>query len=189
MDRHVDHHLIERGIALHKMIRLLTLSAGGEGYMTFIGNEFGHPEWLDFPREGNGWSYHYARRQWGLVDDPNLRYMDLAHFEQAFLALEKKLLYVVKKTECVRLDHEGKVLAFLKGDLLFVFNFSINDSYEESEIYLPEHGSWKVILDSDASEFGGKGRLDHSKIYQTVTDPVRVKLSLPHRSVQVLIQQ
>ena len=52
---------VERGVALHKMIRCITMALGGEAWLTFMGNEFGHPEWLDFPREGNGWSYQHCR--------------------------------------------------------------------------------------------------------------------------------
>lgn len=32
------------------MIRLLTFSLGSKAYLNFMGNEFGHPEWIDFPR-------------------------------------------------------------------------------------------------------------------------------------------
>jgi 1,4-alpha-glucan branching enzyme len=69
--------VVTRGMALHKMIRLITFALGGEGYLTFMGNEFGHPEWIDFPREGNNWSYHYAIRRWDIADDNNLRYSRL----------------------------------------------------------------------------------------------------------------
>lgn len=101
--------IIDRGIALHKMIRLITHGLGGEGYLNFIGkfrviylsrctckgchflgNEFGHPEWLDFPRAGNNESYHYARRQFNLVGDQLLKYRFLNEFDAAMNALEER---------------------------------------------------------------------------------------------------
>jgi 1,4-alpha-glucan branching enzyme len=90
-DMNKDSHspVIERGVALHKMIRLITLSLGGEGYLNFMGNEFGHPEWIDFPREGNNWSYFYCRRQWHLADDPALRYEYLLQFDKEMIQLAK----------------------------------------------------------------------------------------------------
>ena len=57
--------------------------------MNFIGNEFGHPEWLDFPRQGNNSSFHYARRQFHLADDPLLRYKFLNEFDKAMNHLEE----------------------------------------------------------------------------------------------------
>jgi len=189
MSRDQAHPLIERGMALHKMIRLLTMAAGGEGFLTFMGNEFGHPEWLDFPREGNDWSYHYARRQWSLVDDPALRYGQLAAFERAFLQLQTDYGFLSGETTCLRLDPAGRVLAFSRGALLFVLNFSVDTSYEGSEVYLPAPGSWQVILDSDAHEFGGHGRLDPSVTHHTTGDPPRLQLYLPHRTILVLREE
>ncbi len=75
-----EHPGVSRGIALHKMIRFITLATAGNGYLNFMGNEFGHPEWIDFPREGNNWSFHFARRQWHLADDPDLKYQFLCPF-------------------------------------------------------------------------------------------------------------
>ena len=77
-----------RGIALHKMIRLLTFSLGSQGYLNFMGNEFGHPEWIDFPRKGNNWSYHHCRRRWDLADRTDLRYHHLLNFDKAMLKLD-----------------------------------------------------------------------------------------------------
>ena len=116
--------IVDRGMALHKMIRLITFALGGEGYLNFMGNEFGHPEWVDFPRPGNHWSYHYCRRQWHLADDPNLRYSLLNNFDKAMLELDEKYQLITNRHQYITLAHESdKVITFERGDLLFVFNF------------------------------------------------------------------
>jgi 1,4-alpha-glucan branching enzyme len=103
--------VIERGMALHKMIRLISHGLGGEGYLNFMGNEFGHPEWLDFPREGNdsrydrvfNTSYHYARRQYNLIDDRMLRYKYLYAFDKAMQHLHKEYRWCEStQVSCVR---------------------------------------------------------------------------------------
>ena len=116
--------IIDRGIALHKMIRLITSSLAGEGYLNFMGNEFGHPEWIDFPREGNGWSYKYARRQWSLPENGYLKYGWLEAFDRAMLRFARKYR-VLNKPQAVSLwiDQENKLLSFAKGDLLYLFKF------------------------------------------------------------------
>lgn len=154
--------VIDRGIALHKMIRLITYGLGGEGYLNFEGNEFGHPEWLDFPRVGNGESYHYSRRQFNLIKDDLLRYKFLYAFDKAMLKLD------VSGQEYVSLKHEGdKVLVFEKGDLLFIFNFNSSQSFVDYKIGVEHAGKYKIVLDSDAEEFGGHQRLDDSQVYFT----------------------
>ncbi len=116
--------IIDRGMALHKMLRLITFALGGEAYLTFMGNEFGHPEWIDFPRPGNSWSYHYCRRQWHLVDDPNLRYHLLYNFDVAMLELDAKFGVLNNQYQYITLAHESdKVIVFERADLLFIFNF------------------------------------------------------------------
>ena len=112
-------------MALHKMIRLLTIGLGGEAYLNFMGNEFGHPEWIDFPREGNGFSYHYCRRQWHLSDDPNLKYSFLKRFDKAFNELEERFHWMrVGQHQFITMAHEDdKIIIFERGDLLFIFNF------------------------------------------------------------------
>ena len=85
MQKGDENYIVNRGIALHKMIRLLTSSTINGGYLNFMGNEFGHPEWIDFPREGNGWSHKYARRQWRLFDNKNLCYHYLGDFDSAMV--------------------------------------------------------------------------------------------------------
>lgn len=152
--------VISRGMALHKMIRLVTLALGGEGYLTFMGNEFGHPEWIDFPREGNGWSYHYARRRWDLADDHLLRFNKLLQFDEAIIRLEEEFKWLPNGEQYVSLKHEGdKVLAFERGPLLFVFNFHPTKSFEHYRIgtkWLCDH---KLVLDSDDERFGGHNRV------------------------------
>ena len=154
--------MAQRGIALHKMIRLVTAGAINGGYLNFMGNEFGHPEWIDFPREGNGWSYKYARRQWNLVDNKDLCY------------------------------HWDQVLCFKRGDLVFVFNFSPTRSYTDYGFLVPT-GSYDVVLNTDAKEFGGNGFADDSLTHVTNFDPLYVKdhkewlkLYIPARSAVVL---
>lgn len=115
---------VDRGMALHKMIRLLICGLGGEAYLNFMGNEFGHPEWIDFPREGNSFSYHYSRRQWNLQDDENLRYKYLKNWDKAFNELESKFNWLSSGHQFVTLTHDGdKLIVFERGDLLFIFNF------------------------------------------------------------------
>jgi len=167
-----DYHsaTMDRAIELHKMIRLFTMSLGGNGYLNFMGNEFGHPEWIDFPREGNGWSYKYCRRQWSLVDNPTLKYQWLNDFDKAMinLARERHLLddpYAVS----LWIDPDRKIITFSRGRLLFVFNF--HNSYSEPAFFLHAHttgeGSYRVILSTDEFRFGGPGLIAHDYIYRT----------------------
>ncbi|MCE9615767.1 MAG: alpha amylase C-terminal domain-containing protein [Lentisphaerae bacterium] len=158
---------VERAVALHKMIRLTTLLTAGHGYLNFMGNEFGHPEWIDFPREGNGWSYHYARRQWHLRDDPTLRYHGLGEFDRAMVHLQRErgaldagepqLLYT-------RNDH--KLVAFARGDLVVIANFHPSESVADYGIDLPA-GTYQLELDTDEGRFGGLGRLAARQRFET----------------------
>ena len=153
--------IIDRGIALHKMIRLVTLAAGGEGWLNFMGNEFGHPEWIDFPREGNGNSYQYCRRQWSLVDNPLLRYRFLNAFDAAMVRLAKQTeLLGSAPARPLNMDEHNRVMAFERANLIFVFNW--NGERALLNYRLPTHkpGEWEIVLDSDALEFGGLGRQD-----------------------------
>ena len=122
--KHPPSLIIDRGMSLHKMLRLITFALGGEAYLTFMVNEFGHPEWVDFPRPGNHWSYHYCRRQWHLVDGPNLRYHLLYNFDVAMLELDERFKLLSNQHQFTTLAHESdKVIVFERGDLLFIFNF------------------------------------------------------------------
>ncbi|MCH5305360.1 MAG: alpha amylase C-terminal domain-containing protein [Rikenella sp.] len=160
MNRESQNLIVDRGIALHKMIRLITSTLGGEAYLTFMGNEFGHPEWIDFPREGNGWSYAHARRQWSLAEADYLRYIDLVRFERAMVALLKayKILQAGYGYR-IRVDEQNKTLIYKQGGLLFVFNWHPSASIPDYELPAPAAGKWEVVLSSDETAFGGQGRV------------------------------
>jgi 1,4-alpha-glucan branching enzyme len=182
-----------RGIALHKMIRLITASTINGGYLNFMGNEFGHPEWIDFPREGNGWSHKYARRQWSLIDNKQLAYSWLGDFDRALMKLIGSVKDYQKKEVVEYWHNDGdQVLAFGRGDLVFVFNFNPVRSFSDYGFLVPR-GSYKTVLDSDSIEFGGYGRVDDNVEHFTLTDPLYkkvrkewLKLYLPARSAMVL---
>ncbi|KAK7481499.1 hypothetical protein BaRGS_00027261 [Batillaria attramentaria] len=165
--------IIDRGIALHKMIRLITIGIGGEGYLNFIGNEFGHPEWLDFPRIGNNESYHYARRQWNLVDDPNLKYKFLNNFDRDMIHLESKYKWLSHHQNFISLKHQDdKVLVFDRADVLvFIFNFHATKSFTDYKIGVNTPGTYRIVLDSDAEQYGGHKRLDHNTLFHTFNEP------------------
>ena len=182
--------LVNRGIALHKMIRLITLSTINGGYLNFMGNEFGHPEWIDFPREGNNWSYKYARRQWSLEDREDLHYADLARFDKAMLSLiteERKFSEsLIEKIW----DNEGdQLVAFKRKDLIFIFNFNPNKSFADYGI-LVKKGTYDVVLDTDSVEFGGFGFSDNSVEHRTMPSHLKnkewLKVYIPARSALVL---
>jgi 1,4-alpha-glucan branching enzyme len=155
--------IIDRGLALHKMIRLLTHALGGEGYLNFIGNEFGHPEWLDFPRAGNGNSFHYARRQFNLVDDDLLRYKFLNNFDRAMQTLESKYGWLHSPQAYISLKHEGdKVIVFERGNLLFIFNFHPTKSYSDYRVGTSWNTPHHIVLNSDRVDYGGLDCIDES---------------------------
>ena len=188
-----ENDMVHRGIALHKMIRLVTLGTINGGYLNFMGNEFGHPEWIDFPREGNGWSYKYARRQWNLVDNPELDYHFLGDFDRKMIEVVKGEKNFIKTPVQEIWHNDGdQVLAFMRGDLVFVFNFSPTRSFTDYGFLVPE-GDYKVVLNSDAKEFGGNGFADDTMVHHTNFDPVYekdhkgwLKLYIPARSAVVL---
>ncbi len=162
--------VVDRGIALHKLIRLITLTTAGSGYLNFMGNEFGHPEWIDFPREGNEWSYHYARRQWRLVDDPDLKYHFLAHFDHDMIALAKRFRIFEFSELHLLFEHlKDKVIAFKRGNLLFVFNFHPTCSHDNYS-FEARPGKYRMIFESDAFEYGGHGRLVSNQYHLTLPD-------------------
>ena len=181
--------VVDRGIALHKMIRLLTASLAGEGYLNFMGNEFGHPEWIDFPREGNNWSYHYCRRQWNLVDNPDLRYRELNDFDKAMIHLLSSEDILNKQAENRWMHQEDKILIYEKENIVFVFNFHPEKSFEGYFVPVKEDGEYEVILSSDDGIFGGHDRVDKSYVYEakrTPADWVGFSCYLPSRSAFVL---
>lgn len=181
---------IDRAVALHKMIRLITLTTAGNGYLNFMGNEFGHPEWIDFPREGNNWSYFYARRQWRLADNATLKYRHLNLFDRDMIAIAKTHLLLDQKLPVLCHEHnDNKVLAFSRAGLLFVFNFHPNHSHVDYEIRVP-NGSYRILLESDDPLYGGHGRLLKSYPYQTISvnknSPAGIlRLYLPNRTAVI----
>ena len=151
---------ILRGCSLHKLIRLVTMGLGGEGYLTFFGNEFGHPEWIDFPREGNEWSHKYCRRQWTLADTTHLRYRHLGQWEKEMMNVEKQYLFMTDPWLWVsRQSEEEKVIVFERGHLLFVLNLHPINTYEDYKVPARDPGTYRIILDSDMPRFGGLGRV------------------------------
>lgn len=184
---------VNRGIALHKMIRLLTSSTINGGYLNFMGNEFGHPEWIDFPREGNGWSYKYARRQWNLADDPTLCYHFLGDFDREMLSVLKSEVGI-EHTPVVEIWHNDgdQVLAYSRNDIVFVFNFSPTKSFTDYGFLVPE-GEYVSVLNSDNKKYGGNGFVDDSMHHFTAPDPLYakdgkgwLKLYIPARTAVVL---
>lgn len=184
---------VDRGMALHKMIRLVTATTINGGYLNFMGNEFGHPEWIDFPREGNNWSHKYARRQWQLADDKNLRYHYLGDFDKSMIRLIKSIqnfqnIPIVKIWD----KDDDNILAYMRGDLLFVYNFNPVNSYNNYGIIAPQ-GDYTIILDTDDKDFGGFGLNDNTVHHLTHYDPLYakydkgwLKLYLPARTALVL---
>ena len=174
------------------MIRLITLSTASNGYLNFMGNEFGHPDWIDFPREGNNWSFKHATRQWHLADDTHLKYHLLARFDRDMIALAKT--HHILETSVPQLLHEDstkKVIAFKRADLIFVFNFNPHQSFTDYRFEAPP-GKYRMILDCDAPKYGGHGRLDPLQAHFTIVNNNEGKnqnmlsLYLPARSAFVL---
>ncbi len=166
MDRASKSVVIDRGIALHKMIRLFTITLAGNAYLNFMGNEFGHPEWIDFPREGNGWSYQHAQRRWSLAEDGFLRYGQLQAFDRRMVRLVRCHHLLRAGYAYNLLQNQGdQTTVFELSGLVFVFNWHPTNSFMDYEIPVPVAGKYRVILDSDSEEYGGFGRLDHSAEY------------------------
>ncbi len=188
MDKADRNPVIDRAIALHKMIRLLTLAGGGEGYLNFMGNEFGHPEWIDFPREGNGWSFHYCRRQWSLADNGYLKYQWLGDFDKAMLrTASEHRIFTQRMGDLLYCDNEKKVLVFYRHGLLFAFNFHPTESVTDLLIPVPQPGEYRVALSTDDKAYGGWDRVE-KMAYPTKLFEKRhfVELYLPARCAVVL---
>lgn len=185
---HVDDHnmIVDRGIALHKMLRLFTISLGGEGYLSFIGNEFGHPEWVDFPREGNNWSHYYARRQWSLVDNKDLKYQYLNNWDKAMVnVIKENKVLASQGANQLHMDGNNKVIIFERNNLIFIFNFSPGNSIFGYKFRAPEKATYRIILNSDRKEFGGFDRVDDSIDYGT-DDHQNLSIYLTNRTALVL---
>ena len=191
MNKASQHIVVDRGMALHKMIRLITLATAGGAYLNFMGNEFGHPEWIDFPREGNNWSYYYARRQWRLVDDTNLKYHLLGDFDRDMILLFKENDILTQENCYLYLDNRGdQVLAFSRKGFLFVFNFNPFKSFSDYGIRV-DGGKYRTVLNTDNVNYGGFGNIDESIVHFTqrsgkISAPDFLKLYLPSRTGIVL---
>lgn len=165
-------------MALHKMIRLITCTCAGEGYLNFMGNEFGQPEWIDFPREGNGWSYYHARRRWDLADNKDLRYHYLQNFDQAMIQLVKENALLSKEVKLLLHDEENKILIYLKGEYLFAFNFHPHKNYI-ANIPIEKRVSYQLVLHSEWKEFGGLHDCDCNISILPVPSYSKVQLEIP----------
>ena len=195
MDKAYHSPVIDRAIALHKMIRLATLTMSCDGYLNFMGNEFGHPEWIDFPREGNGWNFHYARRQWSLVDNGFLKYEWLNNFDNGMVELAKKNKIMTQGApENLWIDEKKKIIAFSRGDLLYVFNFHPSES--QTNFWLPAHttgeGKYKAIFSTDEVNYGGQGRISEDYEYYTQNNQKRglgFEIYIPCRTAIVFKKQ
>ncbi len=192
MQRGENTLIVDRGIALHKLIRLITATTINGGYLNFMGNEFGHPEWIDFPREGNGWSHKYARRQWNLVDNENYLYHSLGEFDKAMIELITSVPHFNKIPLEMIWNNEGdKVLAYQRGSFIFVFNFNGVKSFTDYGI-LAEKGIYTTVLNSDNPKFGGFNLIDESLEHFTLKEPIDpsgkewLKLYIPARTAFVL---
>ena len=191
MDKAYHSLAIDRAIALHKMIRFITLTLGSEAYLNFMGNEFGHPEWIDFPREGNGWSHHYARRQWSLAENGYLKYEWLERFDREMLKFARKYRVMTKPAAAnLWLDEKNKLLAFAKGELIYLFNFSPDAS--PTDFFVPAHitgeGQYRAVFTTDRIEFGGQDRVSERYVYtaKPVSDKgVGFEVYLPSRTAIV----
>ena len=188
-----ENEMARRGIALHKMIRLVTSSTMGGGYLNFMGNEWGHPEWIDFPREGNGWSCKYARRQWNLVDNKDLCYHWLGDFDRKMIEVMKSQKdFNLTPVQEIWINEGDQIMAFMRGDLLYVFNFSPTRSYTDYGFLVPM-GEYNVVLNTDSPDYGGFGFSDDSVAHFTNFDPMYagdgkgwLQLYIPARSAVVL---
>jgi len=183
---------IDRGMALHKLIRFITLSTAASGYLNFMGNEFGHPEWIDFPREGNNSSYKYARRQWHLVDDTGLKYHFLAYFDRDMIDLANRFNILDSSFPRLLFEHSpDKVIVFERAVLLFAFNFHPSSSYADYRFEAPP-GKYRMIFNSDAPEYGGHNRLPPRQYHLTLPDTSMgrernlISLYLPSRTALAL---
>ena len=173
--------VVDRGIALHKMIRLVTIATAGDGYLTFMGNEFGHPEWIDFPRAGNGWSYKYARRQWSLCKPDYLRYKYLMNFDSDMIHLFRKENLLAYRPELLRADEEKKVLIFRRKNYIFALDFNPSESFTGYAVEAPE-GDWELELDSDEKRYDGFSRLKEGEVHHSDTG---ITMYLPSRCALV----
>jgi len=188
MDKAAHTPVIDRAIALHKLIRLFTLAGGGEAYLNFMGNEFGHPEWIDFPREGNGWSFHYCRRQWSLKENGYLKYQWLNDFDEAMIKLSKdNKIFAQRMGDLRLLKEKEKIIVFSRNGLLFAFNFHPEQSQTNLLVSVADNAEYTVALSSDDKVYGGQDLVAHMVYPTKVFDNKEyVELYLPARTAVVL---
>ncbi|MEG1606639.1 MAG: alpha amylase C-terminal domain-containing protein [Mucinivorans sp.] len=188
MDKKSKNIVVDRGIALHKMIRLMTITLGGDGYLNFMGNEFGHPEWIDFPREGNAWSYAHARRQWSLAENKLLRYGDLERFDKAMISLTKAR-HVLNSGYGYNLlnDQDNKTMVFEQAGLVYVMNWHPSASIMNYRMPVPMEGEYRIILNSDDTIYGGFGRVEDKTKFFTTTEDGRHYISIYNVSRTALV--
>ena len=191
MDRICHNAVIDRAIALHKIIRLLTLGAGGDGYLNFMGNEFGHPEWIDFPRPENGSSFHYCRRQWSLLENGYLKYGLLYDFDREMIAAERQYRFLrISQPQLLKIHEKDKVLAFIRNGLLFAFSFEPWKEHRDYPVPLPSGSAeeFSLLFSSDEERFGGEGRLltEPAKVRKGADGTRKILLDLPPRTAIVL---
>jgi len=182
--------VIDRGIALHKMIRLITIGLGGQAYLNFMGNEFGHPDWIDFPREGNNWSFHYARRQWSLLENPGLKYRFLAAFDRAMLKMvHEHRLFEEVYGNLINLDPTNQTIVFERNKLIFIFNFHVSNALFNYGFMVKEPGDYRIVLNTDNPLFGGHGRIDdqiiHTTLYHAEDQTHQLMVYNPNRMAMV----
>ncbi len=172
MNKSSENMVVTQAEALHKMIRLVTATAGGDGYLNFMGNEFGHPEWIDFPREGNGWSYAKARRLWSLSEREDLRYVDLGRFDRAMIRLLREYDLLSEPYVMGLLQHEDhQILIYDRKGCLFAFNFHPSESQQAQFVPVPDTGDYRVILSTDDKQFGGFGNISDDTVYTSKQQP------------------
>lgn len=189
MDKICHNQVIDRAMALHKMLRLITAAAGGNGYLNFMGNEFGHPEWIDFPREGNGWDYKYCRRQWSLPENGYLKYGQLNLFDHDMIQTFRKVDLLGDGTAHLKfIRQDDHVIAFERAGLVFVFNFDPVRSHMDYVIPVSVGRDHEVVFTTDDGCYGGFDNIGHelrSAFIPGMNSPA-LKLGLPPRTAMVL---
>ncbi|MBR5870421.1 MAG: alpha amylase C-terminal domain-containing protein [Clostridia bacterium] len=173
MNRAYHSPVMDTAIDFHKLIRFAVAALGNGGYLNFMGNEFGHPEWIDFPREGNGWSFHHARRQWSLVRDPFCKFEWLSNFDRALMALlEDGDLLSAPKAEPIWLDEQKNLLIWSRGGKTYAVNMHPTTSQQHVFIYCPnDDRDYRVVFSSDEKHFGGQGRISLDTVYTPKETP------------------
>ncbi|CED82984.1 1,4-alpha-glucan branching enzyme/starch branching enzyme II [Phaffia rhodozyma] len=151
---------VERAMALHKMLRLMVFAFAGEGYMNFMGNEFGHPEWLVFPSVQNGFHTTHCRRQWDLADfSRDLRYRDLARFDREMLEAEERGQWGSAELGHVwTQDEDSRLVVFTRANHLFIFNWNTKLPAKDDNLPIPEpwalEGQYRIELSTTSGVAG-----------------------------------